>query len=44
MILPRDDVLELGTYIGRTRDQDGNPDGHRSANLLLTTKPYKVEF
>ena len=42
--MPRGEVLDYGTAIGRKHDQDGCPVGHSNANLLLNTRVYKVEF
>ena len=42
--MPRGEVLDYGTAIGRKCDQDGCPVGHSNANPLLNTRVYKVEF
>ena len=42
--MPRGEVLDYGTAIGRKRDQDGCPVGHGNANPLLNMRVYEVEF
>jgi hypothetical protein len=44
VLLPNGGDVTRAKVIGRKRDAEGNPAGHRHSNPILDTREYKVQF